>query len=199
MRVSDNESDLIALIATGDQVAFQTLYAAYAPRLWHYVWHQLDGNAPWTEEIVQDIFLLIWRSAGGFRREAKVGTWIFQIAHNVVSNARRNRGRQAEGRLMMVPNYSNIAGDDREPASVSFEEATVNRLLLAEALDTLSVKQQAVIDLIFLQGFTLEEVAQILAVPLGTVKSRVIGARRALRKHLGTIRIGQEGAVQDGN
>jgi RNA polymerase sigma-70 factor (ECF subfamily) len=198
MTASDNESDLIALIATGDQAAFQTLYVTYAPGLWHYVWHQLDGNAPWAEEIIQDIFLAIWRSAGGFRREAKVGTWIFQIAHNFVSNARRNQGRQAEGRLMIVPSRSDTEENDPAIASTSFEEATVNRLLLAEALDTLSVKHQAVIDLIFIQGFTMEEVAQILAVPIGTVKSRVIGARRALLKQLGLIRNGMEGAVQDG-
>jgi RNA polymerase sigma-70 factor, ECF subfamily len=177
---------LLHRIAKGDQAAFQMIYSAYYPRLWRYAWYQLDGNVVWIEEVLQEIFLAIWRSAGKFRGKASAAAWIFQIAHHLVSNARRDHARRAEGHVASVGGASDDGNDERIWHSPSFEEATINRLMIIDAIDMLSPKHQAVIDLVFIQGFTLDEVAHILDVPLGTVKSRIINARLALRKAMGT-------------
>jgi len=181
-----DDSALLHRIAKGDQAAFQMIYAAYYPRLWRYAWYQLNGDAVWIEEVLQEIFLAIWRSAGKFRGTASVAAWIYQITHHLVSNARRDQARRAEGHVVSIAVPDDTVVDERTWHTSSFEEATLNRLEIIDAIDTLSPKHHAVIDLVFIQGFTLDEVAHILDVPLGTVKSRLINARLALRKAMGT-------------
>lgn len=176
-----DDTALLARIAHGDQEAFHALYEAYYPRLWRYVWYQVTGDVGRTEEMVQEIVLAIWRAAPRYRGEARVATWIFRIAHHLVSNAQRDqrrRGGQAES----------LDDDEREHdlAEPSFEDGAVNRMTLIAAIELLSPKHQAIVDLFFIQGFSLEEVAQILSVPLGTVKSRIQATRRALRRALET-------------
>jgi RNA polymerase sigma-70 factor (ECF subfamily) len=175
------DQELIVLVGHSDQAAFQHLYTLYFPRLWRYVWYQLEGNSSWTEEVLQDIFLAIWRAAPRFRGDAKVATWIFQIANHHVLNARRSRRHQTEERLTWANE-----DEETETGESSFEDMTINRLMLFEAIDTLSPKHQSVIYLVFIQGFSVEEVAEILEIPPNTVKSRIIHARRALLKQLGT-------------
>ncbi len=193
VRAVDDDRALIAAIAEGDQAAFQELYAAYYKRLWRYVWYQLGGNVSRTEEVLQDIFFAIWRSAGRFRGDAKVATWIFQIAHNKLSTTRHALGRSLDEKAAWLTEGMDDDMDENEMREASFEDASVNRLALVDAIERLSAKHQAVIYLVFVQGFALDEVASILGVPPNTVKSRIISARRALLKQLGTQWIAEGG------
>lgn len=170
---------LLRQVANGDEEALQQLYVEYRPRLRRYLWHQLDGDGHAVEEALQDTFLAVWRSAGAFRGEAKVVTWIFQIAHYIALRTRDAASRRGCSSTEPDP-------PDREaaPIAASPEDAVLGRLALDEALNCLSTKHRAVLQLIFQQGFTPEEAAQILDVPLGTVKSRVSYARRALQTAL---------------
>lgn len=190
-----DERELVALIATGDEAAFQALYAAYYTRIWRYVWYQLDGQPGVVEDVLQDIFFAVWRAAARFRGDAKVSTWIFQIAHHVVSSA-RHKHRHDEY-ASTLPEEADGGADDAETHNGSFEDAAVDRLLLVDAIDRLSAKHQAVIYLIFVQGFSLEETAHILGVPHNTVKSRILAARRALHRQLHVAGL-KEGDDADG-
>jgi RNA polymerase sigma-70 factor (ECF subfamily) len=180
----DDDRLLLAQVAAGDQETLRALYAAYAPRLWRFLLQQLGANAGWAEEVLQDVFVAVWRSAGGYRGEAHVATWIFRIAHHLAANARRDRARRPEGHLVELPE------DAEEGALIgldpSCEDAVLGRLALADALERISPRHRAVIELVFAQGFSCEEVARILGVPAGTVKSRLSYARRALRDRLAT-------------
>lgn len=172
---------LLSRIARGEAQALHDLYAAYRTRLWSYLWPLLGRDAGWTEELVQDVFLAVWRSASTYRGQARVATWIFHIAHNLAVNARRDRSR----RLIA----ESLGGDDGEAAEAassmpSPEAMVMDRLALDEALDALSAKHREVLDLAFVQGFTMDEIAAILDVPPGTVKSRISYARRALYAQL---------------
>ena len=170
---------LLQQVADGDEEALRQLYVEYHPRLRRYLWHQLDGDGHAVEEALHDTFLAIWRAAGGYRGEAKVATWIFQIAHYVALRIREAAARR--GRSEIDPDPPEGAA---VPMAASPEDAVLGRLALDEALNHLSTKHRAALQLIFQQGFTPEEAAQILDIPIGTVKSRVSYARRALQNVL---------------
>lgn len=93
--MSDDEG-LIGQIAGGDEGALRQLYASYRVRLWQYLWPQLNGDAQRVEEVLQDVFLAMWRQAWSFRGEARASTWLFRIARNRASNAMRDRARQPD-------------------------------------------------------------------------------------------------------
>jgi RNA polymerase sigma-70 factor (ECF subfamily) len=177
-----DERALLTRIAQGDQEALKCLYAAYRSRLWSYLWRQLDRDTNWTEELVQDVLLAVWRSAGSYRGEAQVATWLFRIAHNLAANARRARAR----RIQPEPLEDADDGQEQSDAGLSHlpEDRILDRLALTEALDQLSPRHREVLHLAFYQGFAPSEIAGILSVPVGTVKSRLSYARRALQAQL---------------
>lgn len=184
MLVAD-EHVLLAQIARGDEEALHQLYLAYRPRLRRYLWHQLDGDAAGVEEALQDVFLAVWRSAGRYRAEARVSTWVFQIAHYVALGARRRSVRRSQVLRIEPPeDETQAAAGWHEAADETWDDAVLNRLSLGDALGRLSSSHRAVLILVFQHGFSLEEVARILDVPTGTVKSRVSYARKALLRAL---------------
>jgi RNA polymerase sigma-70 factor, ECF subfamily len=170
---------LLARIATGDEQALDTLYARYRPRLRHYLWLRLEGDEMGVEEALQDTFLAVWESAGGFRGEALVATWVFQIAHNIAAHARQRGARRPASAPLLAAERAG-ASAQRDP----YAEGVVNRLAMRDALARLSEKHREVLDLFFRQGFAADEIAAILGVPAGTVRSRVSYARKALRDAL---------------
>jgi RNA polymerase sigma-70 factor (ECF subfamily) len=177
------DDTLIARMAAGDEVALHTFYDRYRPRLRRYLWHQLDGDLSRVEDLLQEIFLAAWQTAATFRGTAQVATWLFQIAHHRVAHARRADARRPEGHLAppLDPNDSGAAG---AWGHVAHEDAVVDRLALDDALAELAPKHREVLELLFIQGFTSDEVAAILSVPPGTIRSRLTYARRALHEAL---------------
>lgn len=199
MRSDDRADDhlLIARIARRDATALEQLYALYRPRLWRYLLQQLDGDVGAVEDTLQEVFLAVWRAAGDFRGEAKVNTWIFGVAHHQMAQRQRSRARRPEGHLATPAppdNEHDGRGDDMwgELAQASHEEAVLDRLVLAAAFRRLAAKHREALELVFQQGFTHEEVARILDVPLGTVKSRISNARRALQRELACAAAAEE-------
>jgi len=160
----------ITRIARGDAQALSELYTRFRPSLYRYVWQQLHGDASLVEEVLQDTFLAIWHGAATFRGEAHVATWVFRIAHNTASRAKRHP---------LTFSLNDVDDDDLSVAA-GHEDRTITRLALHDALGRLTDKQRAVVLLVFVHGFTSEEAAQILAIPLGTVKSRLHAARALL-------------------
>lgn len=177
----EHESDdrLLARVAVGDQDALRDLYTRYRPRLWRYLRSRLDGDVTAVDDLLQEIFLAIWSAAPGYQPRGRVAAWIFRIAHHQLSHARRALFRRPEGYL--------ASGDDGDGSESringqrpTFEDGAVERVALADALARLSSAHREVLLLVFQQGFSLEEAACILDVPVGTIKSRVSYARRAL-------------------
>jgi RNA polymerase sigma-70 factor (ECF subfamily) len=178
--MQSEDADLLHSIAQGDEQALRLLYLHYRPRLWRYLLQQLNGRDELVEDVLQEVFLAIWRSAASFRGEARVATWIFRIAHHHAV-----RHRLSADRFQPAPadNDPAVAGEeDGAIGHASPENEVVDRLILAAAFHHLSTKHREVLLLVYQQGFTLEEAAIILAIPAGTVKSRVSYARRALQR-----------------
>lgn len=184
---------LLAQVSGGDQDAMQRLYVACYQRLWTYLWRQLDRDPGWTEEVVQDAFLAVWRSAASYRGEARVSTWIFRIAHNLAANARRAKGRRLQGQSLDGVSACDEQGDAGTfSAPQATEDVVLDRLLLEQALGRLTSPHRQVLDLAFHQGFGADEIAVILGIPVGTVKSRMSYARRALQQELAQAQLGEE-------
>ena len=178
---ADDDQAVVTRIAADDQEALRILYTRYRPRLWRYLWRRLDGDTEAVEDALQEIWLAVWRGAPGYRPKGQVAAWIFQIAHRHVAHLRRDGARTLEGRLH--PHALDTEDDELLYAvyeAGSHEEHVLDRLALVEAVRMLSPAHREVLELVFHHGFALAEVAQILDIPLGTVKSRVSYARRAL-------------------
>ncbi|MGH2502570.1 MAG: RNA polymerase sigma factor [Ktedonobacterales bacterium] len=186
-----DERLLLAQIATGDEEALRQLYLAYRPRLRRYLWHQLGGDTASVEDALQEVFLAVWRTAAGYRGEARVSTWLYQIARYVALGARKRRARHPDALRLDAADEGERDQCDLPDAlgwSVAdgrdYERQTLDRVALGDALDRLSPRHREALTLVFQHGFSLREVAQILDVPAGTVKSRISYARKALLRAL---------------
>lgn len=164
---------LIARIIRRDATALEQLYARYRPRLWRYLWQQVDGDSGAVDDLLQEIFLTVWRADGDFRGDAQVNTWIFRIAHHQLAHRQRSTARRPEGHLAVLAppdDDHDVRSDDARSdlAQTSHEEAVLDRLILIAAYRRLAPKHREALELIYQQGFTLEGIAQILDIPLGT-------------------------------
>ncbi|MCI0464010.1 MAG: sigma-70 family RNA polymerase sigma factor [Gemmataceae bacterium] len=160
---------------SGDPEAFRRLVDAYDRRLLYFVLRLLP-DADRALDLLQDVWLIVLRRLPTLRAPQAFRCWLYQIAHDqVVSQVRRDR--REERAVEELRHHSAEADEGPEPA---FERAD----LVHQALQRLSPEHREVLLLRFLEGMTLEEIAEALRCSLGTVKSRLHYARQALRQHV---------------
>jgi RNA polymerase sigma-70 factor (ECF subfamily) len=143
--------------------------------------HHLTFDRGIAEDAVQETFLKVWRAAGRFRAGSRFAPWLFRIARNTAWNETPRRRRRAVG-------GDGEAGRPREAAGVAPETAAGDSEAAREAREavlSLSEALRPAFVLVRMEGRSLEETAEILEVPVGTVKSRVAAAEAALRLRLG--------------
>jgi len=184
-----DDADCIALMAQGNESALQMVCERYRLRLWSYLWRQLDGNRELAEEALQDTYLGVWRGAEQFRGTAPVAVWIFRIAHHVAAKARRDLQRRIGGQEVALNDEDEVVGSGD---TASWETAILERMTLTDALAQISPKHREVLELVGMQGFMPDEVAHILDIAAGTVRSRLSYARVALAKALHPVTSTQE-------
>jgi RNA polymerase sigma-70 factor, ECF subfamily len=170
----DDDRLIVARIAAGDRCALETLYARHRQSLFGYC-RALTSDWETAEEVLQDTLLAVWRGAGGYAGRSSVRGWLFGIARRQAHDARR-RGclPLADGEVLEM-----LPADDPGPEETALGRAGCAEI--ARAIGTLSPVHQEVLSLTFDQGLSYGELAEILGVPIGTVKSRLSLARRALR------------------
>ncbi len=168
-------------LQAGERAAFETLLAEYEVRLYRLAL-RFTGNASDAEELTQEIFVAVYRSIGSFKGHSALGTWIYRVGMNHCLEYRRKR------RLEVTPYDEEHAVASTnwrdDPAQVA--ERTDLASHVEAALKELSPLHRDVVVLHQLQGLTYPEVAEILGVPIGTVKSRLSNAFRRLRDLLGS-------------
>jgi len=174
-RSAAEEAELVAQIAAGDVGAPVTeLYRRYGKRLFRFGVQMLGNNAL-AEEMVQDCFVRLWRSAGRYDPErANVGTFLFVIARSAALDLRK---RPSSRELLPLEEVYT-------PPQFDHVEQVLDSLIMREALDTLTVAHRQVLRLAYDQDLTQSQIAERLGLPLGTVKTRVFHAMRALRAAL---------------
>jgi RNA polymerase sigma-70 factor (ECF subfamily) len=170
---SGGDAELLRSVAAGDAAALARLYERYAGALFGYL-YRLAGDRMTAEEILQDTMLAVWRSAGAFEDRAKVTTWLFGVARRQAHNRLRGRpGPEPAG-----PGLLDQA--DRSAGPEELAIAAAGGTPVAAAIGRLPVHHRDVIALVFVAGLPLADVAEVLGIPVGTVKSRLHHARAAV-------------------
>lgn len=169
-----HERQLLNSVAAGDQEAISELYELYFPRLFKFL-YRLSHDYGLTEEVVNDVMLVVWRSADNFRGESKVSTWILGIAYRqCMKKLRKHRLPQAAD------------NDTRDAADHGSNTIELNDVI-AKALAELSPEHRMMIESVLYLGMTYREVAQIAGCPVNTAKTRVHNARKKLREILSRL------------
>ena len=162
------DEDLMPLVGLGDAAAFAVLYDRHG-RAAYSLAYRMMGEKQAAEDLTQDVFLKVWRSAGGYRAgRGSVRTWILSIVHNRSIDQMRSlasRRRTQEKAEAEAP---------RSQPSEAFAEAWRNarRDQVREALGKLPSEQLEILELAYFSGHTQVEIARMLDLPLGTVKGR---------------------------
>ena len=159
------EPATVRAATAGDLDAFTELARAYQPLLWRFLRH-LVGDPALAEDLTQETFLRVYQRLDTYRFQAKFSTWVFQVARNAGIDALRSRARRERLLAALVP-----ARSLPDPSARTEVEA---------ALASLPPKLREAVVLVEVFGFSHREVAAVLAIPEGTVKSRVFRARRQL-------------------
>ena len=174
-----DDEELVAAVAASDDTALRELFCRHAPWLAARLRSVLPAAD--VEDVVQETFIGLWRGAAGYRPDGPVGGWIWGIARRQAALLLRRRGDAALVRPDVAPvDALHLAGD---PA-----ETVVSRAAIAEAVAALGPEgspEREAWRLMYLEDRPVAEVADLMGVPVGTVKSRVHRARRLLRLALG--------------
>ena len=170
-----DDTELLAQIGRGDQAAFRTLLDRHARYLFG-VAHAMSGSTTDAEDLVQETLMGAVTSAGKFRGESSVRTWLVRILVNKVRMWRRS-DRKHDATIA-------LDASQREPASAagSVGSSVDAKIDLTQMLAQLTPEHRQVIILRELEGMSYEEMAAALEVPRGTVESRLYRAREELRK-----------------
>lgn len=192
MEIEADES-LLERLRAGDATALETLMERFASRIYR-VAHGITRSEADAEEVVQDVFLTLFRKAAGFEGRAALGTWIYRVAANAALNRRRGKRVQLEVNLEdHLPTYledGHRAGDrayllaDWSPLPDERLLTGENRRVLDAALDGLPEHYRAVIVLRDVEELPIERIAETLGESVASVKSRLHRARMALRERL---------------
>jgi RNA polymerase sigma-70 factor (ECF subfamily) len=186
--VSEEDGRILRGLRSGIEEAYEELIERYEQPVYGMV-YRLLGNQSDASDVVQEVFLKVFRSVSAFREQSSLRTWIYRIAVNEAHNHRRWFVRHCRREVSLEddrgerPNSLEYAPD---PGRSPFDQAldSENRTLIEQALTRINPVFRTAVVLRDIQNLSYEEIAEILQVSLGTVKSRIVRGRDALRREL---------------
>src|SRR5262245_37422687 len=188
--LSAEDALFVARLQANEDAAYDELVRTYSGSIFHVAYRMLGDSAE-ASDVVQEIFLKVFRNIGGFKGEAALKTWIFKIAFSEILNRLRwwkRRHRFSTMSLDEQPNGNGYSpGYSVASPSPSPEEALQSKeqdSAIQQALGKLSKDHRSFIVLRDIEGFSYNEIADVLGVSVGTVKSRLARARADLKKSL---------------
>jgi RNA polymerase sigma-70 factor (ECF subfamily) len=187
---AESDAELVSTYLNGDERAFEVLVERYQGRLLNFIYRTV-GDRERAEDLVQEVFVRVYRHLGRFDRSKKFSTWIYTIASNLAKNELRNRSRNP---LVFFQSLAKgFAGEDERP--IEFEDSKLRpddlyhkrhlRDLVEQSVARLPAHHREVFVLRELEGKSYEEIAEITHCNLGTVKSRLNRARSAFAALVG--------------
>lgn len=160
---------LMSAIAENDQEAFRKLYDLTHQKIYFFVCRMVK-ETQMAEDVVMETYTAVWKSAKNFQGRSKVQTWIYGIARNLAMNALKKK--RPDVTIDDVPHLA--TADDAEIDGLD------RKAVIAKGLLKISDKHREVLDLVFFQGFTYVEIADMLKVSENTIKTRVFYAKKSL-------------------
>lgn len=188
-----SDASLFERLRLGDAGALEPLMELFAGRVYR-VANGICRSSPDAEEVVQDVFLTLFRKVGSFQGRAALGTWLYRITVNMALNKRRGKRNEVEGSLEdLLPAFTEDGhrqGDrslllaDWSPMPDETLLSREGREIISAAVNGLPPRYRAVLVLRDVEELSIEEVSEILGESIASVKSRLHRARMALREQL---------------
>jgi RNA polymerase sigma-70 factor (ECF subfamily) len=184
-----DEALFVLRLQSNEDAAYDELVRTYNGSIFHVAFRMLGDSAE-AADVVQEIFLKVFRNIAGFKGEAALKTWIFRIAFSEILN--RLRWWKRRYRFSTVSIDEDHCGDNGNGYHVSDSRPTPEQVLqskeqeaaIQQALSKLSSDHRSIIVLRDIEGFSYNEIADVLGVSIGTVKSRLARGRADLKKSL---------------
>lgn len=174
-------------VQQGDALAFEQLIEAYQGRLLRVLQHTV-GTEVVAEDLVQEVFLRVWRARKSYQPTAKFTTWVFRIANNVASNALRDRRRRKEFQVASGPTESSAALSLEQMAIATSAAMPLRKLDTAEraeivrtAVEALGERQRMALLLCNFERLSYQEIADTMGMSVQAVKSLLSRARVNLK------------------
>ncbi|MDP5276764.1 RNA polymerase sigma factor [Chengkuizengella axinellae] len=166
---------LVAKVSKGDMDSFQILYKEFMQKVTGYL--RLRLNDPYMiEDILQEVFLAVWRGAGKYNKKSTVSTWIISIAKHKLMD--RYRSKYDDEKNTVLENVKHL------PDTEDFSNHIIDEISIQKTLESLQPNEQELTYLVFYMKMSYKEISELLNIPEGTVKSRVYQLKKHLRKSL---------------
>jgi len=173
-RAAHEDELLVIRCQLGERSAFDELVERWHPQVWQYI-RRVAGDEDAAWDVAQDVWLRVLRGIGRVRDGSKLRSWLFGIARRaLMDRLRQLYATSFDADLDLTALPADAPPDDPEPELAAMERE----------LARLPVVEREVLTLFYLRELSLNEVAEVLAIPLGTVKSRLFRARLLLRREL---------------
>ena len=168
----------MTLIVSGDQAAFGELYARYKGRMYYYFYRMLGNSEEQANDFLQELFLKLIEKPESYNPAYNFSTWLYSVANNMCKNEYRRREVRQEYHSVeaMEPKHDFQNDSSIEP------ELAIEKIF--QTLDLLGDEHRSAFLLRYREGFSIKEVAEILGLPEGTVKSRLFYAKKILAEKL---------------
>jgi RNA polymerase sigma-70 factor (ECF subfamily) len=171
--LAETDGELLTRIKAGEPLALQALYARHHVKIYRFALRLVRSEAA-AEDVVSEVFLDVWRQAADFEGRAEASTFLFAIARNKAYSALRKRRED--------PLDEEAAGeiaDDADTPEIALQKQNKGALL-RRLLNKLSPEHRETMDLVYYHDKSVAEVAEIVGIPEGTVKTRMFHARKRL-------------------
>ncbi len=171
------DADLMQRVSEGERAACRRLVEDHLDHMFGLAHRMLDNRAE-AEEVTQDAFLKLWRQAGEWRAEARIGTWLYRVVHNLCIDRLRRRKPQVDDDRV----WDSLASDD--PSPLELREGEQTRAAVNAAIAALPERQRTAITLVYHQELSNKQAAEIMAVSIEALESLLARGRRGLKTHL---------------
>ncbi len=168
------------------EARFRAFVAEHREQAVSTAWRMLGGDRATAEDVAQDAFVRAYRALDSFRDDARLSTWFYRILVRTVQNRRRWFAIRRRWQGL----FTDEAATEDPHATMMRRDVGLQRRI-GEALDSLSAGQREVFVLVYLEGFTLTEAAEVLGKAPGTLKSHLHRALKSMRAQLADLRLGE--------
>ncbi|WP_293042088.1 sigma-70 family RNA polymerase sigma factor [Moorena sp. SIO1F2] len=181
-KTTSTDTELVLQCQQGNQQSFRQLYRRYQQRVRSTIYQLCGAYA--LDDLVQEVFLRVWKGLPKLRQPSQFSTWLYRICWNVASDQRGKLQRQRAFNLQLPEDTADLPLKNAKSSYTPDLMQLHYQDIIQQAMQQLSLNHRAVLVLHDLEDVPQKEVAKILGIAIGTVKSRLFHARTSLRKYI---------------